>query len=174
MHHSYILTFIGKDRPGLVKRLSTLVAELDGSWQQSQMSRLAGQFAGVVEIRLPENQADALQAALNHLDAEGISAQLTQGNPDDGEDGRRLGLTLIGPDRNGIISELSSALADHHINVLHLETVVSSAPMSAEALFEAEAEAQAPAALDMNQLQDILDEVSDRVGVDISLVERHC
>ena len=174
MHNSYILTFIGKDRPGLVKRLSTLVAEFEGSWQQSQMSRLAGQFAGVVEIRLPEDKAAPLQAALNQLNAEGLSVQVTQGNPEDSEEGRSLGLTLIGPDRNGIISELSSALADHHINVTHMETVISSAPMSAEALFEAEAEAQAPAALDMNQLQDILDEVSDRVGVDISLVERHC
>lgn len=174
MHKSYILTFIGKDRPGLVKRLSTLVAELDGSWQQSQMSRLAGQFAGVVEIRLPEGNAQQLKTDLDQLVSEGISVQLTEGNPEDHQDGRQLGLTLIGPDRNGIISELSSALADHHINLLHLETVISSAPMSAEALFEAEAEAEAPAALEMAQLQDILDEVSDRVGVDISLVERHC
>lgn len=172
MHKSYILTFIGKDRPGLVKRLSTLIAGLDGSWQQSQMSRLAGQFAGVVEIRLPEAQAEALEQALAELQNDGISVQLTAGSGEDSDSGRQLGLTLIGPDRNGIISELSSALADHHINLVHLETMVSSAPMSAEALFEAEAEAQAPTGLDVNELQDILDKVSDRVGVDISLVER--
>ena len=42
-----VLTVIGDDRSGLVSALSGVIAEHGGSWERSQMARLAGKFAGV-------------------------------------------------------------------------------------------------------------------------------
>ena len=45
-----VLTVIGADRPGLVSAVSAPVERHGGSWQQSQMARLAGEFAGIVLV----------------------------------------------------------------------------------------------------------------------------
>ncbi|HPG28427.1 MAG TPA: ACT domain-containing protein, partial [Myxococcota bacterium] len=50
MARALVLTVIGEDRPGLVEDLSGLIASHDGSWDESRMARLAGHFAGVVQI----------------------------------------------------------------------------------------------------------------------------
>ena len=49
-----VLTVIGEDRPGLVEALAQLISEHEGSWHESRMARLAGHFAGVVQVHLPE------------------------------------------------------------------------------------------------------------------------
>ena len=48
-----VLTVIGDDRPGLVSALSACLSGHEAVWQRSQMSRLAGKFAGIVEVVVP-------------------------------------------------------------------------------------------------------------------------
>ena len=63
-----VLTVIGADRPGLVSAVSAPVERHGGSWQQSQMARLAGEFAGIVLVSVPEAAVEALEADLRkHL-----------------------------------------------------------------------------------------------------------
>ncbi|NCF90353.1 MAG: glycine cleavage system protein R, partial [Verrucomicrobiaceae bacterium] len=49
---SVILTVIGADKPGLVERLATIVADHHGNWLESRMARLAGQFAGILQVEV--------------------------------------------------------------------------------------------------------------------------
>ena len=72
MQTSLVLTIIGDDRPGLVGTLSRVVADHGGSWQESQMARLAGKFAGILRAEVPQEQASALQRALDELSADGL------------------------------------------------------------------------------------------------------
>ena len=65
---SLILTVIGPDRPGLVRALASAVAARGGSWLESRMARLAGQFAGIVLVEAPDSLADDLRA----LESEGL------------------------------------------------------------------------------------------------------
>ena len=46
-------TVIGRDRPGLVQRLASLVADHGGNWLESRMSRLGGEFAGILRLTVP-------------------------------------------------------------------------------------------------------------------------
>ncbi len=56
---TFILTVLGDDRPGLVSALSAPISAHGGSWERSQMSRLAGKFAGIVLVAVPDARADA-------------------------------------------------------------------------------------------------------------------
>src|SRR5580692_7243772 len=49
-----VITFIGRDRPGLVNAISEKVAAFDGTWLESRLAHLAGEFAGIVLVRVPE------------------------------------------------------------------------------------------------------------------------
>ena len=75
----------------------------------------------------------------------------------------------MGNDRPGIVKELSSALASLHVNVMEMNTNVTSAPMSADPLFEATASIQIPASVDILDLSDRLDDIGNQLDVIINL-----
>ena len=52
------LTLIGRDRVGLVRSLSERVAAAGGNWLESRMARLAGQFAGILLVDVPEAEVE--------------------------------------------------------------------------------------------------------------------
>ena len=64
---SVILTVIGADKPGLVERLATIVADHHGNWLESRMARLAGQFAGILQVEVASAHREALVQALNRV-----------------------------------------------------------------------------------------------------------
>ena len=44
---TFVLTLLGDDRPGLVSAISAPISAHGASWERSQLSRLAGKFAGI-------------------------------------------------------------------------------------------------------------------------------
>jgi glycine cleavage system regulatory protein len=164
-----ILTVIGDDRPGLVGELAAAISTHDGNWLESSMSRLAGKFAGIVKVAVASERAAALKAALAALS--GLKVTSESSAADAPARGRRLKLSLIGHDRIGIVREVSQVLARHAVNVEDLTTRTSSAPMSAEILFHADAQLLAGADLDVRALTDDLERISNDLMVDIALDE---
>ena len=165
-----VLTVIGDDKPGLVGELSAVISAHQGNWLESSMSHLAGQFAGIVRVAVPNNQAERLRAALAALGGLKITAETSRAQKSV-PTGRRLKLSLVGHDRIGIVREVSQILAKHAVNVEELNTFVSSAPMSAETLFHAQAELFAGAGLDARALKAELERLSNDLMVDITLDE---
>jgi predicted amino acid-binding ACT domain protein len=67
-----VLVLIGPDRPGLVEAVSDAVARHGGNWLESRMARLAGQFAGILRVAVPETARTALEAELGALQQRGL------------------------------------------------------------------------------------------------------
>lgn len=163
-----ILTVIGDDRPGLVEQLASTISAYGGNWLESRFSHLAGKFAGILRLQAPAERAAELQTALENLSDFRITAALVAEEPA-ARYTRHLVLSLTGHDRIGIVRDVSQVLARFGVNVEKLSTQVSSAPMSGEALFEATAQLKAEAGLDLRQLQQALEQLSDDLMVEISL-----
>lgn len=170
MQTSYIVTFIGDDRPGLVEALSRVIENNGGNWLESHLAQLGGKFAGLLRVSLPDERGPALEAELRGLSASGLSVSVTPAReaapPPPGRD---VALTVIGPDRPGIVREISRALASRDINVVEMESGVSSAPMSAESIFQARIEARIPERLDLAELQESLDDIANKMTLEIEL-----
>lgn len=170
METSYILTFIGDDRPGLVEQLSSVIESNRGNWHESRLSQLGGKFAGLILVSLPEGSGAALEADLKALSSSGLSVRVTPTT--DGtaaHSGREITLTVIGPDRLGIVREISRALAQRQINVVEMDSHVDSAPMSAEMLFRARIDALIPQDTDLDNLSDTLEEIANHMTLEIEL-----
>ena len=73
---TFILTVIGDDRPGLVSALSAPISAHGASWERSQMSRLAGKFAGIVLVAVADEGFDALATDLAALKDQGLQVVL--------------------------------------------------------------------------------------------------
>ncbi|MDT7041382.1 glycine cleavage system protein R [Candidatus Nitronereus thalassa] len=171
MARALVLTVIGKDKLGLVEALADLVTQHDGSWDESRMARLAGHFAGVVQIHLPEDRAEGLLGSLPTLADRGLAVNVVDSDwalavVDHRE---TLRLELIGQDRPGIVREISRALAALGVSVQELRTVVESAPMSGERLFRAEAELVPPARVEFDQIRAALEQLANDMMIDITL-----
>lgn len=173
MASSLVLTVIGPDQPGLVEALSQTVAAHDGSWEASRMARLAGQFAGILEVRVPEDRTAALFKALHGLETRGLRVVVEDATTRDApeESHRALRLELIGQDRPGIIREVSTALAAAGVNVVELRSGCHSAPMSGEMLFDASALLHLPAGRSVDALREKLEKIAGDLMVDITLDE---
>ena len=50
METSYVITFIGDDRPGLVEQVASVIENNRGNWHESRLSQLGGKFAGLVPV----------------------------------------------------------------------------------------------------------------------------
>ncbi|MDH5426773.1 MAG: glycine cleavage system protein R [Nitrospirota bacterium] len=171
MARALVLTVIGKDRPGLVEALADLIASHEGSWDESRMARLAGHFAGVVQIHLPEDQAEGFMVALPALADRGLSVSVVDSDWTLVKVDHRnsLQLEVIGQDRPGIVREISRKLAALGVSMQDLRTVVESAPMSGEQIFRAEAELAPPPHTSFEQIQTALEQLADDMMIDITL-----
>jgi len=170
MSRKLVLTVIGDDRPGLVGSLASIISAREGNWLESSMSHLAGKFAGVLCVEIPESECEGLIATLSALPELRVVAEASDA-VDAPSGARRFALSLVGHDRIGIVSELSAVLARHSVNVEKLATHTASAPMSSETLFHAEAELLVGPGFDSGHLQDDLERISTDLMVDITLAD---
>src|SRR5436309_13226539 len=172
MQLSLVMTVIGKDRPGLVDSVAGIVADQGGNWLESRMSRLGGQFAGILRMQVPAEKEAALVRHLKRLETEGLTILLHSDRPQAEESERTLTyLEIVGQDRPGIVHQISHALAAHGVNVEELNTECSSAAMSGEMLFKAEAKLKLPSSCKLGELKRELEQIAEDLIVDIILKE---
>jgi glycine cleavage system regulatory protein len=174
---SLTLSVIGPDRPGLVGALSERVAAAGGNWLESRMARLAGRFAGVVLVDVPEDAADRLAHDLAALEADGLRVTVGRGLEAGASDAaagaarHALTLELVGQDHPGIVRDIARALAGRGVNIEELATEVASGSFSGERLFRATARLSAPADLPTEALRDTLEDLANELMVDVELEE---
>jgi len=166
---TFTLTCIGDDRPGLVSALSAPIKAHGASWERSQMARLAGKFAGILMVAVPDDRAEALATDLLALKDTGLVVTLEQTDTPTEHASVRLGLALLGADHPGIVAEISAALAAQGIGIEELTTDVREAPMSGGMLFEASASLEAPPGTSMHGLRTMLEALADELMVEITL-----
>ena len=169
MQHSLVMTVIGNDRPGLVDSVASIVAEHGGNWLESRMSRLGGQFAGIVHVEVPADREQSLTKALKALDARGLAVVVHSDQPQERESRRTNILEIVGQDRPGIVREISHTLAERGVNVEELQTECASAAMSGETLFKARAVLHIPESCDVAKLREALEKIAADLIVEISL-----
>lgn len=74
-----VLTVIAQDQPGLVERVAQCISAHGGNWLESRMSRMAGQFAGILRVDVPLSAHAGLLVALDALQDQGIRVQVAAG-----------------------------------------------------------------------------------------------
>lgn len=168
-----IVTVIAEDRPGVVEKLADVIASHNGNWLESQLAHMHGKFAGIVTVAIEEKFLADLQGGFTALEKQGFTtsyqvAKLGQSR----KTSTPFALTIVGPDRPGIIREVSRALAMRGINLLELTSECSSMPWSGEPMFTAKGKALLPQEINLSELDEALDVIAEELGLDIALEDR--
>ncbi|QCV87136.1 ACT domain-containing protein [Acidipropionibacterium jensenii] len=166
-----LLTAVGEDRPGIVSSVAAEVAQHGGNWLESRMALLAGAFAGIVLVDIPDDRVDELRTGLAGLAGEGLDVTVTPTRPIVHPDQTILSVRLIGHDRPGIVSQVTGALAGLGATIDDLDTGVRDAPMGDGVLFEASAKVRLTTATTVDDLRAALEAIASELMVDIDMVE---
>jgi len=164
----FVITVFGDDRPGVISAISGPITRLGGNWERSQLARLAGKFAGIVEVSVPDERYAELVAELTALEDLHVTIEGEE-SPESGDaEGEGFLLELLGNDHPGIVAEVSAVLAEHGVSIEELHTEVRDAPMAGGHLFEARAILVAPPA-GTDALRAALEALADELMVDLTL-----
>lgn len=167
----FVVTFVGRDRPGLVEAVAATVKKHGGNWEESRMARLAGEFAGILSVSVATGNADLLMAALEGLRQEGLELVVRESTETPAVYEAPVKLEIFGQDRPGIVEEASRALARRGVNVEDLHTETLSAPMTGESLFRATAMLRLPRGRSVEHLRKDLDALADELTLDLHVDE---
>lgn len=165
-----VLSVVGADRTGLVQSIAEAISAAGGNWEESRMARLAGQFAGILLVTVDAAQSDQLVSSLRKLEGAGlvVTVRPTEA-PTQPTATVLVKLQLTANDRPGIVRDVSKILAERELNVEELETEVSSAPMSGEAMFTARARLRAPATTSLADLRTKLEALGSELMLDLAI-----
>jgi glycine cleavage system regulatory protein len=168
---SLVVTVMGPDRPGIVRMLSDRAQRFGANWSASQLSRLAGEFGGMVHFEVPRENADALAESLRGLElSSGLKLVIAKSDSTPVPIGMRgVDLELVGDDRVGIVSNLTRILSEAGVSIEHIHTEVVGTTASAPRTFKIMAHLLVPNTLASDGLRRRLDAVASEMMVDIAL-----
>ena len=168
-NNKLIVSVFAEDRPNLIKDISDQVLAHDGNWLESSLSRLCGQFAGIVHIDIDDEKRDDLLDAFAELADQGITiaAQSAAGVIDDSDTVNVVEIMVEANDRPGIIGEITRALGAANVNVDSLDTGCESASMAGYTLFRAHMMLAMPEGMDEEELAELIGDVSDDIMLSV-------
>lgn len=168
MNH-LVITVFAPDKAGQAERIAQCIADVGGNWLESRLSRMAGQFAGIVRVGVSAEAYDDLINALKRLEAEGIRVLVAQSGIEESCTWKPIAMTLVGNDRPGIVRDITRVLTEQGVNLERLVTDVRPAPMSNEPLFHADAILAVPLTLPLATLQASLEGLADELMIELAL-----
>ena len=167
-----VLTFIGRDRPGLVNAIAERVASAGGTWLESRLVHLAGEFAGVVLVAASEDKFEALAATLAGLETAGLRVTISPSVAAAAAPSERLvALAIVGSERPGIVRDVTQALTRLGVNIEEFSSGVEGEPFTGAEMFRADLRVRLPDGLDVAELRKALEKVAAEIMVDLSVGE---
>jgi len=166
-----VLTFVGDDRPGLVNAVSEKIAAFGGTWLESRFARLAGKFAGILLVNVPDANVHALQSALRGLAPVGLHLTIERGAVEEAKPSRLINLDILGNERPGIVRDVTQALSGLGVNIEEFESGLESAAFTGVEMFRAHARLSAPKTLPLDDLRKALERLAGEIMVDLTVGE---
>lgn len=172
MTTSLVVSFIGHDRPGLAGAISETIAASGGSWLDSRLAHLAGEFAGILLVEVAEPNVAALTGALLALQSSGLRVTVERSAlAGTTTRYRTLKLDLVGHDRPGIVRDVTQVLTRLGVNIEEFSSGIESAAFTGEEMFRATAWLRVPDGVTGGDVRRTLESLAGEMMVDMTASE---
>jgi len=176
MSHWFLLSVIGRDKPGLVADLTQLIYDADANLEDSRMTILGTDFAVILLCSSSRREtADDIALGAKRLERDhGLTVLLRNLEEGTRPSGPAAGTQLYtvsaaGEDRAGIVAGICRVLADHAVNIAELSTRSRPGP-GGSPHYELQIVAEVPETLAARELRQALEAVADRLVIDVALM----
>ncbi|MBU8848374.1 MAG: ACT domain-containing protein [Desulfobacterales bacterium] len=127
--NKFIITVLGKDKPGIISRISNILYDLGCNLENANQMILQKQFAGFFIVVPPQGMGiKTLAQTLNSkTKTSGLTIHInTIKDPETREEtikGETFLITTIGPDQKGLVARFSKIIARYNANIENLKAV---------------------------------------------------
>ena len=166
-----ILFSVGKNRPGIVDDISTLLFERGANIEDSRMAAMGGRFSIMMLFSCSLDQLEDIRAGLNDLGKLGLETPLHEAedpNAATAQPALPLKLEGMSMDHSGIVQKLVHLLHQHNVNIQALNTRVTRPPLSGAPLFDLNLEADVPVEKPIARMKEELKELAAQMNLDLS------
>ncbi|MGP0630732.1 glycine cleavage system protein R [Nitrospina sp. 32_T5] len=136
MENWFMLSMVGKDRPGIVARLSASLCRAGCNLGESSMAALSDNFTIMMMVHWEGTQDELIGVVQPIGDNLGLTFNI---HPVPGklEHHRQpdIRVSIYAEDRKGIVEDVTTALADAGLNILHLDSNFDEEPGSPKPTF---------------------------------------
>lgn len=176
MNSHFAITCIGKDRPGIVSRVTRVLLDTGANIEDSSMTILRGELAMILIVSAPgvggagdfrEKFAPVMEDFGLHITVESLSEEelaapaVTGGEP--------YIISVIGADKPGIVHRLTSVLAERDINITDMNTKVISS--DGTPVYIMVLEVSIPEGADVAALEEEFGRLGGEMSIDITMRE---
>jgi glycine cleavage system transcriptional repressor len=172
----FILSAIGKDRPGIVADVSEVIYECGGNIEDSSMSLLRNNFALLLLFSTEREEVNQkLSAGLKRLEWEKkltvffSPIPIEEAHPIAEEPTDRFEITTSGIDHAGIVYKVCRLLADRGVSIVDMETRRVASAESGTPLFEMDVFVDVPRSRSEQGLREDLHNLADELMIDLVL-----
>ena len=166
-----ILFSVGKDQPGIVDDISTILFERGANIEDSRMAVMGGCFSMMTLFSCRSDQLETINSDLLDLRKRGIETSLHEAQ-DPTTAYRQASLPLkfevVAMDHPGIIQKVVHILHVHNVNIQTLNTQVIRAPLSGSPLFDLTLEADVPVEKPIARVKAELSDLAVEMNLDLN------
>jgi len=172
----FILSAMGKDRPGIVADVSEVIYECGGNVEDSSMSLLRNHFALLLLFSTERDEVNQkLSSALKRLEGEKkltvfySAIPFEEAYPKAKEETDRFKITTSGVDHAGIVFKVCRLLADRKVNIIDMETHRVLSAESGTPLFEMDMDVEILRSISEKGLREDLHRLANELRIDLVL-----
>jgi glycine cleavage system transcriptional repressor len=172
-----ILSVLGRDRPGIVAAVSRALFEHRCNIENVSQTMLQSEFAGIFVVLLPQGLGvDELHAALRaRLSVLGLHVHTKPCEPaaeaGPGAPSEPFVITTRGPDRQGLVAEISGVIARFGVNITNLQAVFKGGDVPGDNVMIYEVDV--PASIDGQVFARDLHAKADALKLNLSIQHRN-
>ncbi len=166
----FILLSSGKDRPGIVDDISSLLFDKGANIEDSRMAVMGGCFSSMTLFSCKADQVEAIEKGLAGLKERGLETHLHPAEDptlSPVQAGLPLKFEIISMDHPGIVQRVVHLLREFNVNIESLETEVTRAPHSGAPLFDLRLEAKVPAEGSIGMIKEQLTRLAGEMNLDL-------
>lgn len=172
MTDSVVFVVTGDDRPGVVEALAEVVASHEASWVESEITRVAGKVAGILQVEVAKENADAFTRDMEALSSQGLQIRVDQRSGEDPHlNDRQAALEISGPDKPGIVLQISRILARNGIDIDEFHTQRLETTSGGRRSFRADIRVSIPKHVDSREISRAIDLMSDSLHLEATMHE---
>ena len=172
----FILSAMGKDRPGIVADVSEVIYECGGNIEDSSMSLLRNHFAVLLLFSTEREEVNQkLSTVLKRLEGERnltvFYSPITfeEAYPKLKEQTDRFKITTSGVDHAGIVFKVCQLLSNRRVNIIDMETHRVLSAESGTPLFEMDIDVEVPRSVSEQGLREELHRLANILVIDLVL-----
>jgi len=175
--NKYIISVLGVDSPGVIAAVSRMLFEHDCNIEDVSQTILQNQFAGIFVATGPDelSHGDLLKALQDNTPGFEIHFHVRTMEYDDEQPASSscepFVVTTLGPDRKGLVAEITAVFAAHRVNVAQLRAAFRGGDDPADNIMIYEVDI--PVDVDRRKFRQALREKGEELHQEISIQHKN-